>query len=102
MADRYLKGANVNELAAEFRRARQTVALRLKAHGVGMRNQPVTTEEVAQIVKLYLSGLSLAGISERTRFSAKSVLNYLRAEGVQLRDSHGRDRATTSGSCPQE
>ncbi|WP_370185735.1 hypothetical protein [Aeromicrobium sp.] len=102
MADRYLKGANVNELAAEFRCARQTVALRLKAHGVVMRNQPATTEEVAQVVELYLSGLSLAGVSERTRFSAKSVLNYLRAEGVQLRDSHGRDRATTSGSCPQE
>lgn len=92
MAARYLEGANVNELAAEFRCARQTVALRLKEHGVVMRNQPATAEEIAQVVELYGSGLSLVGVAEKTRFSAKSVFNYLRAEGVQLRDSHGRDR----------
>ncbi len=92
MAARYLEGANVNELAAEFRCARQTVALRLKEHGVVMRHRPATAEEIAQVVELYGSGLSLVGVAEKTRFSAKSVFNYLRAEGVQLRDSHGRDR----------
>jgi len=92
MAERYLEGANVNELAAEFRCARQTVALRLKTHGVVMRNQPATPEEIAQVVALYNSGLSLVGVASRTRFSAKSVLNYLRAEGAQLRDTHGRNR----------
>lgn len=92
MAERYLEGANVNELAAEFGCARQTVALRLKAHGVLMRNQPATPDEIAQVVELYASGLSLVGVAERTRFSPKSVLNYLRVEGVQLRDTHGRPR----------
>ena len=92
MAERYLKGANVNELAAEFQCARQTVALRLKEHGVVMRNQPATAEEIAQVVELYSSGLSLVGVAAETRFSAKSVLNYLRAEGVQLRDTRGRPR----------
>lgn len=92
MAARYLEGANVNELAAEFRRARQTVALRLKANGVQLRNQPATAEEIARIVSLYASGLSLVGVAEGTRFSAKTVLNYLRADGVHLRDTHGRER----------
>ena len=92
MAERYLEGANINELADEFRCARQTVALRLKGHGVVLRNQPATTDEVAQVVELYLSGLSLVGVSEKTRFSPKSVLHYLRAEVIQLRDTHGRDR----------
>jgi len=92
MAERYLEGANVNELAVEFRCARQTVARRLKAHGVVMRNQPATLEEIAQVVDLYASGLSLVGVAGQTRFSPKSVLNYLRAEGIQLRDTHGRDR----------
>ncbi len=92
MAERYVEGATVNELAVEFRCARQTVALRLKAHGVVMRNQPATPEEIAQVVELYGSGLSLVGVAALTRFSAKSVLNYLRAEGVQLRDTHGRVR----------
>lgn len=92
MAARYLEGANVNVLAAEFRCARQTVALRLKAHGVQLRNQPATAEEIAQIVSIYASGLSLVGVAEKTRFSAKTVLNYLRADGVHLRDTHGRER----------
>lgn len=92
MAERYLEGANVNELAAEFRCARQTVALRLKAHGVQLRNRTATAEEIAQVVALYASGLSLAGVAEKTRFSSKSVLNYLRGEGVQLRDTHARER----------
>jgi DNA-binding NarL/FixJ family response regulator len=93
MAERYIEGANVNQLAAEFRCARQTVALRLKAHGVVMRNQPATPDEIAQVVELYASGLSLVDVAEKTRFSPKSVLNYLRAEGVPLRDTHGRERA---------
>jgi hypothetical protein len=66
MAERYLEGANVNELAAEFRCARQTVALRLKGHRVVLRNQPATSEEVAQVVELYASGLSLVGVAEQT------------------------------------
>ena len=69
MAERYLKGANINELAAEYRGARQTVALRIKEHGVVMRNQPATVEEIAQVVQLYASGLSLAKVADRTRFS---------------------------------
>lgn len=92
MAKRYLEGANVNELAADFRCIRQTVAVRLKAHGIEMRNRPATAEEIAQVVALYASGLSLVGVAEQTRYSAKSVLNYLRAEGVDLRDTHGRLR----------
>ncbi len=92
MAERYVEGANVNELAAEFRCARQTVALRLKEHGVVMRNQPANAEEIAQVVELYASGLSLVGVAEQTRFSSKSVLNYLRAEGIRPRDTHGRER----------
>ncbi|MCB9820309.1 hypothetical protein H6796_03385 [Candidatus Nomurabacteria bacterium] len=92
MAGRYANGATVNELAAEFGCARQTVALRLKAHGVMMRNQPASPDEITQVVELYVSGLSLVGVADKTRFSPKSVLNYLRAKGIPLRDTHGRDR----------
>lgn len=48
------------------------MALRLKAHGVVMRNQPATAEEIAQVVELYASGLSLVGVAEKTRFSPNS------------------------------
>lgn len=61
-------------------------------YGVVARSQPAIAEEIAQVVELYASNLSLVGVAEHTRFSAKSVLNYLRAEGVQLRDTHCKDR----------
>lgn len=63
------------------------------AQSVGqVKNHPATPDEIAQVVALYTSGLSLVGVSEKTRFSPKSVLHYLRAEVIQLRDTHGRDR----------
>lgn len=53
---------------------------------------PATADEIAQVVSLYASGLSLVAVAEKTRFSSKSVFNYLPAEGILLRDTHGRPR----------
>ena len=44
------------------------------------------------MVRLYQSGLSLAKVADRAGCSSKTVLNYLRAEGIRTRDSHGRQR----------
>lgn len=92
MVDRYAEGATVYELSSEFGIERRTVAVRLKAAGVMMRRQPASAEQVAEMVRLYESGLSLAKVADRTGFSGKTVLNYLRAEGIPTRDSHGRER----------
>lgn len=92
MAARYAEGATVYQLAAELGIDRRTVSIRLKARGVQMRNQRASSDEITQVVALYASGLSLVGVADKTRFSSKSVLNYLRAEGIQLRDTHGRER----------
>lgn len=92
MAVRYAEGATVYQLAKEFRCHRTTVAARLKEHGVELRNRPATDEEVVQFVALYRSGLSLVRVAEKTGFSEKTVFNRLRAEGVRLRDTHGRER----------
>lgn len=90
MVAQYAEGATANQLAVEFRCARQTVALRLKAYGIQLRNRPAPDEDVTLFIELYESGLSLVKVTEETGFSSKTVLNYLRAEGVQLRDTHGR------------
>jgi len=92
MAARYVEGATVYELAGDFGIERRTVAVRLKAAGVVMRRQPATADQIAEMVRLYESGLSLAKVADRTGFSVKTVLNYLRAEGIPTRDSHGRER----------
>lgn len=89
---RYAEGATVYELADEFGIERRTVAVRLKAAGVVMRRQAPIAEQVAEMVRLNESGLSLERVGERTGLSTKTVLNHLRAEGVRTRDSHGRER----------
>lgn len=89
---RYTEGATVYELAGEFGIERRTVAVRLKAAGVVMRQRPASAEQIAEMVRLYESGLSLAKVGDRIGFSSKTVLTYLRTEGVRMRDSHGRER----------
>lgn len=92
VAERYIAGATVYELAAEFGCHRATIAERLKLAGVTMRHQPTTTEQVDEIVRLYESGLSMAKVAQQVGVSARTVFNYLRDRGVQSRDVHGRDR----------
>lgn len=89
---RYAEGATVYELADEFGIERRTAAVRLRGAGVVLRRQPANAEQVADMVRQYESGLSLAKVAHRTGFSSKTVLNYLRAEGIRTRDSHGRER----------
>lgn len=89
---RYSEGATVYELAGEFGIERRTVAVRLKAAGVVMRQRPASTEQITEMKRLYELGLSVAKVGDRVGFSSKTVLTYLRAEGVRMRDSHGRER----------
>lgn len=101
MAARYVGGATVGELAEEFACDRQTAARRLKAHGVPMRNRPPSDEEVRRFVQLYGSGLSLAKVATETDFSEKTIMTYLRKQGVRLRDTHGREREPAGSVRPR-
>ncbi len=95
---RYAEGATVYQLAGEFGIERRTVAVRLKAAGVALRQRPPSAEQVAEMVRLYESGLSLTKVGDRVGFSSKTVLTYLRAAGVRMRDSHGREREWSSSA----
>lgn len=88
----YKSGLSANQLAISWGMSRQAICVRLKTHGVTMRNQSPTPEQVAEMVRLYGTGLSLEAVSNLTGFVARSVLKYLREQGVQMRDSHGRPR----------
>lgn len=101
VAERYIAGATVYELAAEFGCHRATIAERLKLAGVTMRHQPTTTEQVDEIVRLYESGLSMAKVAEQVGVSARTVLNYLQERGVSTRDVHGRRKPLPGPESPE-
>ena len=92
MAARYHAGATVYELAEEFSIRRATVSERLKKAGVSMRCQPPRSELINSMTGLYESGLSLAEVGARAGTSPGTVRRYLLIRGVQMRDSHGRQR----------
>ena len=89
MANKYQDGATVYQLAQEFGISRQTVSERLKKAGITMRQQSPRSELIDEMVGLYESGLSLAGIGDRLGTSPGTVHRYIRIRGVQMRDSHG-------------
>ena len=94
LRDRYNEGATVYELANEFGIRRATVSERLKKAGVSMRCKSPRSELINSMTGLYESGLSLVVVGARTGTSPGTVRRYLLIGGVQMRDSHGRQRNT--------
>lgn len=93
LAERYLEGATVYELADQFNVNRRTVANHLKREGVSLRRQTPSDELINQMVRLYASGLSLAKVGDQVGVDARTVHRCLQDRGVELRDTHGRARS---------
>ncbi len=89
---RYEAGSTVYELADQFEVRRATISSILKKAGVQLRLQPPEPYVVAEMVRLYESGLSLGAVSQCVHFDPTTVLRYLRLQGVTTRDAQGRPR----------
>jgi DNA-binding IclR family transcriptional regulator len=92
MAAEYQAGATVYELAARFKIHRATVSEHLHSLGVAMRRRGLDQGQVDQAATLYAQGWSVARIGGQFRVDGGTVWLALRAAGVQLRDTHGRER----------
>jgi transposase len=55
-----------------------------------MRLQSPTDQEISEMVRLYVSGLSLAAVSKNVGMSVGTVKRYVVQYGVDMRDTHGR------------
>jgi hypothetical protein len=91
LIERYLSGERASELAAAFAVHRSTVSELLVKAGV-RRPRSLTIEEVDKSVKLYQRGWSCARIGRHLDRDTGTVWLALKAAGVQLRDTHGRER----------
>ncbi len=93
LAEGYREGETAYELAGRFGVDRRTVSTRLKEYGVWLRRQSPTDAMVGDMIRLYASGLSAEQTAERVGVSADTVLNHLRASGVNRR-APGRPHKT--------
>lgn len=95
----YQAGATVYDVAAQFGIARQTVSGILKHHGVPLRRQGLSPEQIDQASRLYHSGWSLARIGDHLGADAEIVRQRLRQRGVRMRDPQGRPQV--EGVCQE-
>ena len=92
LAARYRSGATMKELAAECGIHQTTVSTYLKKAGVAIRLKAMSSSDIALAKQLYLSGLSLMAVSNRIGRAPNTIRSELIADGVQMRDCHGRVR----------
>jgi transposase-like protein len=93
----YLCGSTILELAAQHDICRTTISKYLKQRGVVIRLRSLGTNDVALAISLYGSGLSVAKVAERIDCAPNTVRSELLAAGVEMRDTHGRNRS--KGLC---
>jgi hypothetical protein len=92
----YGAGMPTTQLTVKYGLSKASVLRLLHEAGVEMRRQPFSEQEVAEAVRLYASGLSVAAISARLGGHPSKVWRALRAGGVILRPP--RNRPPTPGS----
>jgi hypothetical protein len=61
----------------------------LHEHGVAMRNQGLSPEQIQQAAALYRNGLSLAKIGSQFDVDTTTVWSALKKVGVQMRPRRG-------------
>jgi hypothetical protein len=73
-------------------RHRITVSEVLDRTDTTKRPKGMIPSQVDVAVRLYESGLSLAGVGAQLKFDAVTIRTMLLRRGVKTRDSHGRER----------
>jgi hypothetical protein len=92
LAGEYLAGETVYELAARFGIHRVTASAHLHRQGVTVRRQGLEVEGVAQAVRLYEDGWSVARIGDRLGVDGRTAWTALKAQGIRMRDAYGREQ----------
>lgn len=89
-ARRYEAKETLKVIARDLGVSRQRLASRLRSHGVKIRREAPSAEQVGEMRRRYQQGESPATVGAKVGFDAGTVRNHLLAAGVSLRDSHGR------------
>ncbi|MET9285980.1 hypothetical protein [Nocardia beijingensis] len=85
LVEGYQGGASTNRLCEQYELSKGGLLKILQEHGVQMRNQPMTEEEIDWAVQLYGEGQSLNAVARQLGKSKGSVWKALRERGVEMR-----------------
>lgn len=88
----YQDGTPTTALTKRYKLGKGTILRLLGSHDVTMRRQSLTPEQILEGARLYGSGLSLAQVGKELGCDHGTVWRALRATGIPMRDSHGRER----------
>jgi transposase len=82
----YRQGTSMAALAKQFNVRRQTVSDLLQRSAIPIRERRApSSEEIAEAVRLYHAGWSLARVGSHLSFDHETVRRHLKLQGVQMR-----------------
>ncbi|MGW5316450.1 helix-turn-helix domain-containing protein [Nocardia thailandica] len=83
----YREGSSTNQLCERFGLSKGGLLKILQEHGVQMRNQPMTEEEIDWAVRLYGDGRSLNAVARTLGKAKGSIWKALNARDIAMRPS---------------
>ncbi len=92
IVDEYQRGMPSTELARTVGVGKAGVLAILHEHGVNLRLRPMTEKEIAEAIRLYQQGWSLARVGKQLGRDHSAIRDVLERSGVPRRVSHGRAR----------
>lgn len=81
----YQEGSSTNQLCERHGLSKGGLLKILQEHGVQMRNQPMTEEEIDSAVRLYSEGKSLSAVARQLGKAKGSIYQALQGRGVPRR-----------------
>jgi lambda repressor-like predicted transcriptional regulator len=89
VAQEYLAGATMRELARRFNVHRTTISSCLHQLAVPLRRQGLREDDLAELARLYQEGWSLARLGEKYDCDDETVRQFLLRHGVAMRPRRG-------------
>jgi hypothetical protein len=91
----YETGQTIEELVSQYKVGHGSVVRLLHEHGVAMRNQGLSPEQIEQAAKHYQDGWSVAKVGKHLEVDGTTAWTALKKAGVQMRPRRGGPRKAT-------
>jgi transposase len=94
LCDEYRLGVATRTLAARYGVGKTVVTKLLREHGVPLRHQGLSDQQVRKAAALYTAGKSVAQVAQTLDLSPSSVYDALKRAGLSMRRAHEPGRRT--------